>query len=417
VKRVLADRLLAGLKPAAAGKRYTVWDARLEHFGVRVTDRGVISFFVLRRVASKKQPVRHTIGRYPALTLAAARKLAATALADLATGQHPRERKTAERAAEARRRETTVAFVAEEFIQRYALKKRTGVVIGQLVRRELVSRWGERPITEVQRGDVIRMVEEISDVSPSAAHRALIYCRRLFNWAIARDIYGLTASPCDRLSANDLIGPQRSRDRVLTDGEVRLIWRATDPPEADYPLSAFVRLLLLTGARRSEVAKATWSEIDLDQALWTIGRARMKGDEPHAVPLSPMAVDLLQALPRFSGPYVFSTTSGATAICGFANYKKRLDRRIAELAPPGIADWTFHDIRRSVRTNLSRLRVLPFTAELVIGHKQGGVHGIYDLHRYDSEKRDALCAWASRLRDIVAPPPANLVALPRARTT
>jgi integrase len=411
VKRVLTDRFLAALKPAAPGTRDTVWDARLDNFGVRVTDKGAASFFVLRRLPGQKQPVRVVIGRYPAMTLAAARRKGAAALADMAAGLHPRERETAERAAEARRRATTFAFVAEEFIQRHALKKRTGTVIGQLVRRELVSRWAERPITEVGRGDVIRMVEGIGDASPSAAHQALIYCRRLFNWAIARDAYGLTTSPCDRLSANDLIGPQRSRDRVLTDAELRLIWRATDPPEADYPLAPFVRLLLLTGARRSEVAKATWDEIDLDQGLWIIAAARMKGDESHTVPLSPMAVDLLTRLPQFNDQYVFSTTSGATAISGFANYKIRLDRRIAELdsAGAGIADWCLHDLRRTVRTNLSRLKVLPFIAELVIGHKQKGVHAIYDLHRYEAEKRDALCAWAARLRDIVEPPPANVV--------
>jgi integrase len=412
VKRVLTDKVVAGLKPAASGKRYVVWDARLEHFGVRVTDRGVVSFFVLRRVAGKREPVRHTIGRHPALRVVAARKLAGAALADLATGLHPREREAAERAADARRRATTVASVAEDFIQRYAVKKRTGVAIAQLVRRRLVARWGERAITEVQRGDVIRMVEEIGDVSPSAAYRALIYCRRLFNWAIARDIYGLTASPCDRLSADDLIGPQRSRDRVLTDSEVRAIWRATDPPEADYPLAPFIRMLPLTGARRNEVARMTWSEVDLDRALWVIGAARMKGDEPHTVPLAPMAVDLLTRLPRFNGGrYVFSTTSGATAICGFANYKKRLDRRIAELAPPGIPDWCIHDIRRTVRTGLSTLGVTPFIGELVIGHKQKGVHATYDLHRYEVEKRDALERWAARLRSIVEPPPANVVML------
>jgi len=411
VRRVLTDRFLANLKPAASGERETVWDARLENFGVRVTDRGVISFFVLRRLANKKQPVRVTVGRYPAVTLAAARKRAALALADMVAGVHPRERETAERAAEARRRVTTFAFVAEEFIARHAMKKRTGTVIGQLVRRELVSRWGNLPVTEVGRGDVIRMVEAIGDDHPSAAHRALIYCRRLFNWAIARDAYGLTASPCDRLSANDLIGPQRSRDRVLTDGEIKVIWKATEPPEADYPLAPFIRFLLLTGARRSEASAMTWDEVDLDRALWTIGAQRMKGNEPHTVPLSPMALDLLTRLPRFGGRYVFSTTSGVTAIRGFANYKKRLDRRIAEVASPGIAAWTLHDVRRTVRTGLSQLKILPFIAEQVIGHKQKGVHAIYDLHRYEDEKRNALCVWSARLRDIVAPPPANVVKL------
>jgi integrase len=154
-----------------------------------------------------------------------------------------------------------------------------------------------------------------------------------------------------------------------------------------------------------------WSELDLDKAMWLIQPGRMKGGVPHAVPLSPMAVELLRSLPRFSGPFVFTTTGGRGPIKGFGNFKDTVHARIAQLSPPGIPEWRFHDLRRTARTNLSALGVAPFIAELVIGHVQKGVHAVYDLHRYEAEKRDALTRWANKLRSIVEPVPDNVVAL------
>src|SRR5207244_1817792 len=115
---------------------------------------------------------------------------------------------------------------------------------------------------------------------------------------------------------------------------------------------------------------ATWDEIDLAKAVWIIPAARMKNNSPHEIPLSPAAVDLLTSLPRFlNGKYVFSTTAGTRPISGFTQYKTKLDRRIAEFAPPGMADWRLHDLRRTMRTHLSALPVSPMVAELVIGHR------------------------------------------------
>src|SRR4029077_149616 len=98
-------------------------------------------------------------------------------------------------------------------------------------------------------------------------------------------------------------------------------------------------------------------------------------------------------------------------IKGFGKFKDTIAARAAELAPPGLVDWRFHDLRRTARTNLSALGVAPFIAELVIGHQQKGVHRVYDVHRYQAEKREALERWASKLRGITAPPPANVVPL------
>jgi integrase len=246
------------------------------------------------------------------------------------------------------------------------------------------------------------MLEETVDRGkPHVAHHLLAYTRKLFNWAIAREIAGLQTSPCDRLKPNEIIGKREPRQRVLSDEEIRAIWAATE--EVGYPLAPLVRLLLITGQRLSEVAEASWREIDLDTALWTIPGERMKNASPHTVPLSGIALDVLAGLPRFTGgDFILSTTGGRRPISGFSKLKDRLDRTIAaEASGEPMASWRLHDLRRTMRTHLSALPVQDIVRELVIGHARPGLHKVYDLHAYEDEKRQALELWASRLRGIV----------------
>ena len=142
----------------------------------------------------------------------------------------------------------------------------------------------------------------------------------------------------------------------------------------------------------------SWSEVDMEKALWTIPPERMKADFSDVVPLSPSAVDILKGLPRWTGDYVFSTTDGKRPIANFSGIKEKVDDLM-----PGVADWRFHDLRRSMRTGLSALRTPDIVAELCIGHTQKGLHKTYDLHAYLPERRDAFGAWANRLLAIVEP--------------
>jgi integrase len=415
MRRKFSDRFLKSLKPAAAGKRDTFWDAIIPSFGVRVTDKGRISYFVQRRPRGTFRPLRIVIGPYPALSLFTARERARQLVSELAAGNDPRQLVLMQKAAEENARAHKFGQVAEDFITRYVSKKRTSAAIAQLIKSKLVSRWGDRPITQITRRDVIQMIEEITDAgSPSSAHQTLVYARRLFNWAIARDVYGVERSPCDRVSAKELIGSLKPRQRLLSDAEVRLVWKATEGlPEVTYPYYQFIRLL--PGARRSELAEATWSEIDLESGVWTIGGDRMKNGSPHAVALPGMAMEIIRSLPRFSGPYLFSTTFGERPIQAFSKMKSHLDKCIARLSPETpIAEWRLHDLRRTVRTNLASLGISPIVAELVIGHRQRGIAAVYDLHRYEREKRAALSKWAERILTISRRPAIDRVVALRA---
>jgi integrase len=409
-RAVFTDRYLRSLRPAPLGKRIVHWDAAKPSFGCRITDRGVISFFVMRRMHGKPEPVRVVLGRYPEISLARARKLATAALGDLVAGVHPKEREREQRLAEAKRQMNTFGALADAFMHRpAAAKQRTAAAIAKNIERHLLPRWGARVAAEIKRSDAISMLEEIDRKSgPYMAAKALALASGIYRFAITRELGGIASNPCQFIKPSEFVGAMAPRQRVLTDSEISLIWRASQGEicngiESTYPGGPFVRLLLLTAVRRGEAAQMTWDEVSLDNALWVIPAHRIKSGVPHEVPLSHMAVDLLASLPRFAGGFVFSTTGGRAPIKDFDKFKDAIDRRAADLA-----DWRFHDLRRTARTNLASLGVTPFIAELVIGHQQAGVHKVYDLHRYQSEKREALERWANRLRGIVTPPPANV---------
>jgi integrase len=395
MKTMLTDRALKAMKPAAPGTRKMIWDSAVPSFGVRVSEHGKLTFIVLRRLHGKL--ARRMIGQYPIMPLAEAREAALQALRDIERGIDPKEKKAVERRAEAHRRANSFASVAEEFITRHVRKLRSGREVEAAIRRELIERWGPRLIVEIGRREIVEALEEIADDHKYQAFKVFAYVNKLFGWAAGRHIYGLESSPCTGIKISDLVGKKEARQRVLSDLEIRGLWKGTE--KLGYPAAPFVRLLLLTGQRLREVAEMSWAEVDLEKALWVIPPERMKGDAAHEVPLSPAAVEILKSLPRWRGDFVFSTTGGQRPISGFSKMKTRIDAALAE----PIAPWRFHDLRRTMRTGLGALPVPNNVAELCIAHAQPGLHRTYDLHSYRDEKRRAFELWAARVAEIVEP--------------
>jgi integrase len=168
-------------------------------------------------------------------------------------------------------------------------------------------------------------------------------------------------------------------------------------------------LLILTGQRELEIAHASWPEVDFDKQLMTIPAERMKGDRVHEVPLAPIAAELLQLLPRWTAPFIFTTTAGAKPINGFSKAKSRIDKL------SGVTGWVIHDLRRTVRTHFSALPVQDLVRELVIAHAKPGLHRVYDQHAYQDEKRHCLELWERRLSSILGPVDGENVIALRAR--
>ena len=175
---------------------------------------------------------------------------------------------------------------------------------------------------------------------------------------------------------------------------------ATMAEAEGFPFAPCIQLLLLTGQRRGEVSGMRWSELDFENAIWTIPAKRAKNGSAHMVPLAPLALEVIRTVPRYLDSDFVFTTTGRTAISGFGRLKRRLDIAFG----PDAEDWRVHDLRRTVATNMAMLKVQPQVIEAVLNHKSGlvsGVAAIYNRHSYLDEKREALEAWANRVAEII----------------
>ena len=415
-QRKLTDRYLASVKGASAP--YDIRDLEVPGLRCRVMPSGERTFVLLARFSRDGNPTRRALGSYPILSLAAARDKAIQWKRQLAAGVDPAAEEERRRREEERKRQNSFAAVAEQFIAHiHRQKLRTAADMERDLRKAFVAEWGGRSITDITPDDVKRVIRRTIDRGAKyQAFSDFTLIRRVFNWSLGTDDHGLQFNPCSRLRPADLIGPRASRDRVLSDAELRALWRATE--RLKYPYGALYQMLVLTGLRLGEVCGARWSEFDLDRREWTIPAARMKktraGAKPFVVPLTEAMIEVLSDLPRFnSGDCLFSLSLGKTSVRvdSFSHVKAELDAFMREELNGPLPDFVNHDVRRTVRTHLSALRISEEVREAVLAHVRPGIKGAYDHYQYLDEKREALTLWNARLRSIVEPPPANVVTL------
>jgi integrase len=321
------------------------------------------------------------------LGLAAARKHARALLGEVAKDRDPLQ----ERRNRISLAEDTFKSIAEAYFAREGKKLRAVAVRQRVLERLVYPRIGAQPISAIRRSDIVRLLDRIEDENgPVQADRTLAYVGRIMNWHASRS--DEFRSPIVRGMARTS-AKERARARILTDNELRAVWKAADATPG--PFGAFVQFLLLTGARRAEAAEMTWSE--LSGADWTLPAARNKVKVDLIRPLSAAAQKVLAKLPRVGGHgYVF-TTGGDRPIGGFAKFKRRLDEAC------GVTGWTLHDLRRTARSLMSRAGVSSDHAERCLGHVMPGVRGTYDRHAYHEEKRHAFEALAAQIERIVNP--------------
>jgi integrase len=389
MSKALTARTVEAMKPGPA--RREIPDGLLPGHYLIIQPSGNRSWAV--RYRSNGRPRKHTLGSYPAIDLATARKLAGAVLRKVAEGGDPGRDKKQARAPKA----DSIEAVAVQFIERHckrANRPRTAEETDRLLRLHVLPRWRGRTVHEVTRRDVLDVLDRVVDGgAPIAANRTFAAVRKLFNWCVARDI--IAASPCAGVKPPTA---ERSRDRVLSDHELRLVWQAAE--KIGWPFGPLVKLLALTGQRRDEVAQMRWDELDLEAALWTLPRERVKTDQPHEVPLSPAAVKVLKPVPRIAGsPFVF-TTNGKAPSSGYSKGKRRLDA----LLPREMPDWRLHDLRRTAASGMARLGIDLPVIEKVLNHASGsfaGIVGVYQRHSFAEEKCAALDAWGHHVEQLV----------------
>jgi integrase len=290
-----------------------------------------------------------TLGRYPILDLADARKLAAEALYKIAQGENPQAEKEAAR--------TFPRFDAtlEEFIRLHCNRQnrdRTARETERLLRVRFLPLWATRDVRTITKPDVLTVLDTIvEDGKPSAANHAFAAVRKFFSWCLQRGI--VETSPCSGITAP---APAKERDRVLDNEELVAVWLAAKA--ADYPYGSIVQLLILTAQRRSEVSAMCWSEIDAKSKVWALPPERTKNARPHPVPLASLAEATIAALPRLHDVYVFPARGKqGSSFSGFSKLKRKLDQ------DSKVTDWTLHDLRRTTATGIAQLGVAPHIVE------------------------------------------------------
>jgi integrase len=364
------------------------------------------------------------------LTLAAARKLAGDELHKLKLGRDPAADKkqgiATSRSEAVRRAADSVEVLAARFLKQHVEAKNrpaTREQVERILAKEVLPRWKGKSVHDIEKRDVVRLLDDIAEDRPILANRTLAIVRKFFNWMFAKDIIR-TISPCAGVEPP---AKENSRERVLSESEICSLWTASD--DIGHPFGPFLKLLILTGQRRSEVAGISWSEIDADKRLWTLPGDRTKNGETHTLPLAPQVWAIIEAASRKTNgdgdadhDHILSTT-GKTAISGFSRAKGQLDK-VAALRK----GWSYHDIRRSFVTHTATLRVKeasgqqrlavqPQVIEAIVNHISGhkaGVAGVYNRATYDVEKREALELWADHVEAIVAKAAAHIKTAPTA---
>lgn len=384
-KKPLTDRAIAALKPAQPGKRRLVWDALVPGLGVRVTDRGVRTFVLVKRFHPDGNPTPRKLGVVGEISLASARDMAREWLEQIRKGIDPV-------ALALERRGETFAAIASGYLTRVAKDHRSKDQTEATLARLVYPAFGARPIDAITRSDVVRLLDRVEDENgPVMANAALGIIGRVMDWHATRS---------DTFRSPIVKGMKRAgaqeRSRILTDDELRAVWAATGA--YDHPFGPILRFILLTATRRNEALYATRSEIVGSE--WTIPAARYKTGIDHVIPLSQAA----QAIVEGEGDGFIFTANGRQAIGGHSRHKAAID------AASGVSGWTVHDLRRTARSLMSRAGVPTDHAERALGHVIGGVRGVYDRHAYRDEKARAFEALAALVERIVDPTP-NVVAL------
>jgi integrase len=391
--RKLTGAFVKSAKADDGAERSIYWDSEMSGFGLMVMATGHKSYVAQYR--ARGQSRRYTIGDAAKIDLEQARRRARQIFGQVAHGADP----MADKRKEAEAGRNSLRAVCESYLAREGGKIRTAELRRATLERLVYPELGTRQVDDIRRLDVVRLLDDIEDTrGPAMADQVLAILRRVFNWFAVRSEE--FRSPIVR-GMNRRDPEARARERALTDEELVAVWKASESYGG--PWGQFIRFLLLTACRRNEAAGMTWSEIQGD--TWVIPRERYKTDTDVTLPLSGRALFTLATIPRIQGcDFVFST-DGRSPISGFSTFKLRFD------AACGVKDWRLHDLRRTARSLLSRAGVTPDTAERCLGHKIGGVRGVYDQHTYIVEMRHAFEALAATIERIVNPPGDNVVPL------
>jgi integrase len=283
----------------------------------------------------------------------------------------------------------TLTAITEAYFKREGTRLRTMDERERTLRRLVLPKLGMRSIDDITRSEIVRLLDRVEDNSGAVmADRTLSYLRRVMTWHAGRSEF---KSPIVRGMARTKPA-ELARDRILSDDELRRVWKAAG--EMKNAFGPFVQFLLLSASRKSEASFMRRSEIDGN--TWVIPASRDKGKVDQVKPLSKMAKAVIDGVPAIGNGDIVFTHDGKKSLGGFSKFKVALDKA------SGVRGWRIHDTRRTARSLLSRAGVPSDHAEMCLGHVLNGVRKTYDRYEYLPEKEAAFNALAALVGKIVA---------------
>jgi integrase len=332
---------------------------------------------------------RRTLGRWPSTSLSAAREAWRQDRETLAKGDDPRRSNGSADS-------DTFSAVTTAWLQRDQGANRRVAEVRRILTRDAMPILGDRRLGTISRRDALGLIDAVADRgAPAAARKLHAHLHRLFRWAVGRGI--IERNP---LAEAPKPAAPAARDRVLEDREITAVWAASET--IGWPHGPIVRLLILSGARREEIGGLRWSEIVADEIK--LAGSRTKNGEPHVIPLSDHAAEIIRTLPRIGTSDFVFTTTGTTHVSSWSWAKREIDRAASQINGAPLAAWRLHDLRRTVATNLQRLGARLEVIETVLGHSSGsraGIVGVYQRYGFESETRATLAEWAKHLELII----------------
>jgi integrase len=420
VKTNLTELVVKQLKPKA--KRYDVLDTQIPHFGIRVNINGSKTWFFRNRERG-----RFSLGEYPATGLAEAREKARAwsnakekgiVLAD-AEREVERKRQAA--------RGELFENVARRYLDEYVSQTRTAQRSRREIESYIVPEFGEMRLNDIVPKDISDFLRRVAakgiagvkgnkgkgNPAPYQARTMLTHLKTLYKWAISNGIGNAKESPARDIEPRHVIGRNviKPRERTLSNAELVALWAATD--KVGYPWGSLYRLLLLTGARLTDIKDARWEEIDFDTGTLTVPGSRFKTGVEHTIQLSAWAQRIIEALPRVHDDFLFSSGRGYGLLNSQSAGKKLIDGALQEITGTPYVEhkkgsklhWQAHDLRRTLRTKLTELGVSTDVAEMIMGHSKRGLLKTYDHYKYGREVRAALDKFAKHLETLGCKPP------------
>ena len=400
----LTDKEIAGAQCPPGLKDKLFFDDILPGFGLRVTSSGARVFIVQYNVGRTKR--RTTLGTWGTeLTATQARRKAEALRGQVRDRRDPvAERKAAQAAtalaeAEAKAAAAAAAYTVETLISDWTehhLSARSAAYrkLAPIALRRALKSWLAAPADRLARTDAVHVLDAVKTTNgPIAANRLRAEARSCWTWAVKRG--ALTVNPWDATPRP--MARETARERVLTDSEIGAIYNAAGAENE--PWGVWVRLLILTGQRRGEVAGMRWDELDLDAGTWSLPGKRTKNGQFHTVPLTTEAVALLRTVKRRTAAELVFEGPRQTAFSGFSKLKDSLDATLAKPGKP-MAPWTMHDLRRTMATGMQRLGVRLEVTEAILNHVSGsrsGIVGVYQRHGWETEKAAAMGAWTANV--------------------